>query len=135
MWTDAPFERFATLKRGDGEEVTSALAFINGNEAFKYDMMDDEAVIAYTTQELVRMRPSMEGALKPLLVQSCHRDPHGAGDWLFWRPGQIQDFANKMRDPHGNIHFAGEHTAMLERGMEGAFESGERAAFDLLQRV
>ncbi len=135
MWTDAPFERFAVLRRGEGDEVTSALAFINGDEAFKYEMMSDEAIYAHTLAELERIRPSTKGALKPIMVQSCHRDVHGAGDWVFWRPGQIQTYAGKLRDPHGNIHFAGEHTALLERGMEGAFESGERAATDLLQRV
>ena len=41
-------------------------------------------------------------------------------------------YANHMRDRHGNIHFAGEHTAVMERGMEGAYESGERAANDVL---
>ncbi|MEM7503999.1 MAG: FAD-dependent oxidoreductase [Pseudomonadota bacterium] len=30
------------------------------------------------------------------------------------------------------MHFCGEHTALMERGMEGAFESGERAALDVL---
>lgn len=97
--------------------------------------MTDQQAMDYTTRELIKIRPSLEGALEPLLVQSCHRNVHGAGDWVFWRPGQIQKYAGNMREPHGNIHFAGEHTALLERGMEGAFESGERAAFDILMNI
>lgn len=135
MWTDTPFERFVVLNRGAGGSASSAIAFINGDEAYKYDFMTDAQAFEYTTRELVKIRPSLEGALEPLLVQSCHRNVHGAGDWVFWRPGQVQSYAPHMRDPHGNIHFAGEHTALLERGMEGAFESGERAAFDILARV
>ena len=38
-------------------------------------------------------------------------------------PGEI---ANSL----GRIHFAGEHTALTNRGMEGAMESGERAALE-----
>lgn len=132
IWSDGPVERFAVLARGSGSEATSAIAFINGNEAYKYDFMTDRQVAEYTLRELVRVRPSIEGALEPIVVQSCHRDVHGAGDWVFWRPGQVGAFAAHMRENHGRIHFCGEHTALLERGMEGAFESGERAALDIL---
>ncbi len=135
MWTDTPFERFAVLNRGPDGSPSSAIAFINGDEAYKYDFMTDAQAADYTIKQLVKIRPSLEGALEPLLVQSCHRDVHGAGDWVFWRPGQVQKYAGHMREPHGNIHFAGEHTALLERGMEGAFESGERAAFDILAQI
>ena len=135
LWTDSVIERFALLRDDETGEPTSALAFINGNEAYKYNFMTDEQAFAYTMRELEKIRPSLKGALKPVMVQSCHRDVHGAGDWVFWRPGHVTKYAPYMREPHGNIHFAGEHTALLERGMEGAFESGERAALDVLQRV
>ena len=135
IWTDGPMERFAVLFRGDDDEATSAISFVNGNEAYKYDYMTDEQVAAYTLHELERIRPSIKGALEPIVVQSCHREVHGAGDWVFWRPGQVTKYAANMRARHGNVHFCGEHTALMERGMEGAFESGERAAFDVLDLV
>lgn len=135
MWTDLPFERFYVLNRGEGKTPSSAVAFINGDESFKYNLMTDQEVIDFTLREIVKARPAAEGALEPVLVQSCHRDVHGAGDWVFWQPGQVTEFGNNMREPHGNIHFAGEHTAIMERGMEGAFESGERAALDALFRI
>jgi monoamine oxidase len=40
-----------------------------------------------------------------------------------------------MIKPHGRLHFAGEHTRRLDYGMESAFESGERAAIEILERV
>lgn len=134
IWSDEGFERFAILNRGDDGTPSSAIAFINGNEAYKYDFMTDKEAADYTMQKLIATRPSMKGALEPVLVQSCHRDVHGAGDWVFWRPGQIGKYASHMREPHGNVLFCGEHTAVMERGMEGAFESGERAALDVLLR-
>ncbi|WP_432201778.1 flavin monoamine oxidase family protein [Erythrobacter sp. W53] len=135
MWTDEDFERFAVLKNGEDGEVSSAIAYVNGIDAYRYDFMSDDQVMEYTQNVLAKARPSMEGALTPLKVQSCHRDKHGAGDWMVWQTGQVGKFAAYLREPHGNIHFAGEHTALMERGMEGAFESGERAAFDLLTRT
>ncbi|MEE2705115.1 MAG: NAD(P)/FAD-dependent oxidoreductase [Pseudomonadota bacterium] len=135
IWTDGPVERFAVLNRGDNNEVSSAIAFINGNEAYKYDFMNDKEVAQYTLQELIKIRPTIKDSLEPILVQSCHREFHGGGDWVFWRPGQVKKYASNMRKKHGNIHFCGEHTALLERGMEGAFESGERVAFDVLEAM
>ncbi|MEM1261745.1 MAG: FAD-dependent oxidoreductase [Pseudomonadota bacterium] len=135
IWSDESFERFAVLRRGENNEPSSAIAFVNGNEAYKYDFMTDAEAAKYTMRELEKVRPSLAGALEPILVQSCHRSVHGAGDWVFWRPGQVGKFAPYMRESHGNVHFAGEHTALLERGMEGAFESGERAAHDVLSRL
>ena len=135
MWTDTSVERFTVLTRGTNGAPSSAIAFINGNDTFKYNFMNDAEVFAYTTQQIEAIRPSTRGALEPLVVQSCYRDPHGAGDWVFWRPGQITRLANHMRDAHGRVYFCGEHTAIMERGMEGAFESGERAALDILERA
>jgi monoamine oxidase len=37
-----------------------------------------------------------------------------------------------MGQPHGVMHFCGEHLAQESRGMEGAMESGERAAAEVL---
>ena len=41
----------------------------------------------------------------------------------------------KMAEPHGNLHFCGEHTALSNRGMEGAMESGERVAFEVMDAI
>lgn len=131
-WTDGPIERFAHSGSSEDGTAQSCLAYINGNEAFKFDLMTDEQVFDYTLKELKKLRPATEGTLEPLTVQACHRDVHGAGDWVIWRPGQVTKYAPHMRTGHGNVHFCGEHTALLERGMEGAFESGERAAFDVM---
>ena len=135
IWSDESFERFAVILRGENNTPSSAIAFVNGNDAYKYNFMSDKEAFAYSMQELEKYRPSLKGALEPIMVQSCHRNVHGSGDWVFWRPGQVKKYANHMRQSHGNIHFCGEHTAVMERGMEGAFESGERAALDTLERA
>lgn len=57
---------------------------------------------------------------------ACARDPFGAGDWVFWKPGQVVKCGRHMRDAPGDVFFCSEHTAIMQRGIEGAFESGER---------
>ena len=54
------------------------------------------------------------------------------GDWAYWSPGQISKFGASVGNQHGKIYFCGEHTAVSNRGMEGAMESGERVAFEIM---
>jgi monoamine oxidase len=50
-------------------------------------------------------------------------------------PGVLTGFADALRDPVGRIHWAGTETAAVWNGyMEGALESGERAAHEVLAR-
>lgn len=132
MWTDTGIERFTPLARGDNGEVSSAVAFINGAEARRFSFMTDLECFEYVTSVAAEIRPSTRGQFELLTVQSCGRDPFGSGDWVFWKPGQITRYAGHMRDGLPRVRFCGEHTAIMQRGMEGAFESGERAAIEVL---
>lgn len=132
MWTDGPLERFAVRTKRNKTDPDAAVVFINGPESLKFRLMTDDQVFDYVEKKLAELRPSTKGMLERLIIQSCERDIHGAGDWVYWQPGQVTKFGNHMRKAHGNIHFCGEHTAIMERGMEGAFESGERAAMEII---
>ena len=59
-------------------------------------------------------------------------NPYSKGDWAYRGPGQIKEFGQEISKPHFKLHFCGEHTAIANRGMEGALESGERAFFEIL---
>ncbi|MSQ86237.1 MAG: hypothetical protein EXR10_05220 [Alphaproteobacteria bacterium] len=59
----------------------------------------------------------------------------GRGAYAYWKPGQITRFAKELGKPRGRMFFAGEHTAVTNRGMEGAMESGERAALEIGEKL
>jgi monoamine oxidase len=65
-------------------------------------------------------------------IHSWTATPYSRGAWAYWKPNQIREFRGSYRASHQNIHFAGEHTSTFAAGIEGAFESGERAAFEVL---
>jgi monoamine oxidase len=69
--------------------------------------------------------------LRGVYLQSWTQDPFNAGDWAYFKPGQITEFVRTMARPAGRVHFCGEHTATLNRGLEGAFESAERVAIEV----
>ena len=49
-----------------------------------------------------------------------------------FRPGEVTRLAVEMGRASGPIRLCGEHLARSARGMEGAMESGERAAGHIL---
>jgi monoamine oxidase len=136
MWTDGPAGRFAALNYGeDPSKVSTFLAFVNGAQGERLDRMDPTRASQEIIEFLARVRPSTKGALEPVKTVSWQRDPFAGGIYSAWKPGQVTRYANIIAKPHGSIHFAGEHTALLNRGMEGAMESGERAALEILERL
>ena len=53
------------------------------------------------------------------------------GDVSFFGPGQVR-WVDEMAKPAGRVHFCGEHTAIASRGLEGALESAERVAVEVV---
>jgi monoamine oxidase len=97
--------------------------------------MKPEDAIRAVLADIERIRPAAKGALRPVKLWSWARDPYAGGAYACWEPGQVTRFANEVGKPLGRILFAGEHTSAIARGMEGAMESGERAANEALERV
>jgi monoamine oxidase len=83
-------------------------------------------------REIERLRPAAKGQLELIGSHSWGADPYAAGAWVYFRPGEVTRFAGIIGRPHGRLHFCGEHLAVANRGMEGAMESGERAAAEIL---
>jgi len=114
-------------------EVTSLTIWVRGRNATWMDTVEEEVAIGMVMEDFYRMRPAARGKVEVRAYHSWYRDQFSAGDWAVWAPGQVTAFAGEVGKPHGRIHFCGEHTAVSNRGMEGAMESGERAAFEVLR--
>lgn len=134
MWCDNLAGRFMALKNDphNPDKVTSCVAYLNSNVALEVDKMDQKTAVATVTRTLENMRPSLKGALEFVYYWTWINNPYAGGAYAYWKPGEITKYAPYMAQPNGRIHFAGEHTAELSRGMEGAMESGERAAMEVL---
>ena len=117
------------------EDITSLTCWIRGHHASWMDQIPEQQAIAAVIADVERLRPAAKGQLEVGGYKSWYRDPFASGDWAVWQPGQITEFAADVAIPHGRIHFCGEHTALSNRGMEGALESGERVAFEVLNKA
>ena len=57
-----------------------------------------------------------------------HEDERALGAFTYFEPGQMATLLPIAQRPEGRIHFAGEHTSAWHGWMNGALESGNRAA-------
>jgi monoamine oxidase len=62
---------------------------------------------------------------------SWHDDPHAGGAFAMFEPGQQTRLYADIIRPEGRIHFAGEHASLEHAWIQGAIESGLRAAFEV----
>ncbi|MBM4197041.1 MAG: FAD-dependent oxidoreductase [Gammaproteobacteria bacterium] len=123
----------AEHKGATPDEITSLTVWLRGENARRFDRMKPAEAMAAIVQEIEQLRPAAKGQLEPVTYHSWINDPHSKGDWAVWHPGQVTAYSRALAQPAGRLHFCGEHTAVSNRGMEGAMESGERAALEVLQ--
>jgi monoamine oxidase len=62
-----------------------------------------------------------------------HGDEYAGGAFALFDPGQETLLYSQIIAPEGRIHFAGEHASLNHRWIQGAIESGLRAAMEIHQ--
>ncbi len=135
FWSDGLVERFNALSYGPNGSISSFMHYSNGDSTSRFDRLPPEEAARLVLAEVERTRPAAKGALRVLRAYSWQQTPFSGGAYASWAPGQIPRFAAAMRQPHERMHLCGEHTSVLARGMEGALESGERVALEILERA
>jgi len=133
MWTDGVLGTVTPQRYGASpEEITGFIVQARGLHADVWDRMGSETALKRIVAKLEELRPAAKGKLTAHRMFSWCQEYFNAGDWAYFAPGQISDFVPTMSRPAGRIHFCGEHTATNARGLEGALESAERAAVEVL---
>ena len=133
MWTDGPLGVVLAQRPGnDPNEVTSLTVWCRGQNGLFVDRFGIEDGKRLIISEFERLRPASKGLLSVAATHSWTTDPFSAGDWAIFQPGQVRELRASIAVPHKRLFFAGEHTAVGSRGMEGALESGERASLEVM---
>lgn len=135
FFSDGPIRMFWTLKPRADETYHRFMLVFTGSAAIAIDKMPEADARCFVAGELARIRPSMVGHTRLNGWYSWARDPMVQGCRHLFAPGQVTRFAADMIAPHAGLHFAGEHTRRIDFGMESALESGERAAFEIIERM
>ena len=125
----------AARKSDDPTEVTSFTAWITGDNAAALDRLSAGDAGRAVISAIETLRPAAKGQLELIGMHSWGGDPNAGGAWAYFRPGEVTRFAAVLAQPHGRLHFCGEHLATASRGMEGAMESAEEAAAEVLENA
>ena len=132
LWTDQLIERVFAFSADGAEDVTHATIWINGKNAAMLGALPDDERDAAILESFYAIYPAAKGNVELRHVVDWGTDPFAGGSWADWDPGQISAFISVMSKPFERLHFAGEHTAVANPGMESAMESGERAANEVI---
>ncbi|MEQ9444730.1 MAG: FAD-dependent oxidoreductase, partial [Rhodospirillaceae bacterium] len=134
LFTDTAIERVFARTNEEGE-IFGLDCWVNGNAAYRLDQLPAEDVGKFIVDTLARIRPSTKGKVKVLQVHSWAKHSASGCCRHVFNAGQVGLWASVMATPHARLHLAGEQTRSIENGMEAAAESGERAAFEIMERA
>lgn len=129
LWTDDPLlGRIFVLADGSGEGPPMLKLWTTGVRADWLDQLDASLAKALIIERLAKARPSSAGKITAVRRFSWQREAGARGIYHHIGTGMAAHLATAAQESGARLHFAGEHLAIESSGMEGALESGERAA-------
>ncbi len=134
-WTNGPLGRIITESTPNAEGSYNMTVWINGDDCDHFDTMEKEEAGQAIIQELESQFPAAKGQVRMSELVRWAADPLNEGAWAIWKPGQIATLPALLRQSQDRVFFAGEHTAIVNSGMEGAMESSDRVVLEALRRL
>jgi monoamine oxidase len=104
------------------------MTYASGDAGLAAASLPERERVEATAAQLNRIYPGSAALLGRTASIPWSNSSLNGGAYSAFAPGQVTDFWTALRRPHGRIHLAGEHTADFCGYMEGALESGLRAA-------
>jgi monoamine oxidase len=88
--------------------------------------------VSATRKLMGRLLPGIRGQIVGVGHKAWQEDRWAGGGWGSVQPGELRWMFPAMRRVEGRVHFAGEHTSLWAAWMNGALESAERVAAEIL---
>lgn len=132
--TDLPIgqiQKHPMIKTGKEGERAILEGHARGQDALQLDKMSNDKRQKFTLEQMSKVHPTLSDYYEGGISKSWQLDPYSLGAHSLFLPGQITSWLPEIIRPEGRIHFAGEHTSIYSGSMEGAIESGARAAKEI----
>jgi len=129
-YTDLPVGQINAYPGGSPQKPAILESYVVGPSAIELAQHSNQKIIDQTLQGLDKIHPGINNFYQQgnEHVKSWSSDPYALGGPSWPAPGDVSKYLKPLRQSHGRIHFAGEHTSILRSTMEGALRSGARAA-------
>ncbi len=102
-----------------------------GIHARRVAAMTEAERISFALRQIGKVHPRIDEHFEGGLSKCWDEDEWARGAYSWVKPGQIVSQVPHIARPEGRLHFAGEHTSAWTASMEGALESGNRAAREI----
>ena len=130
--TDAPFVYAWHATSHVESEHGILTAYTGGGPGERLAALPDEERIRAAVAEVERVFPGSSEWIEHTATLAWPNESYTQGSYMALAPGQVTAHWQTLFEPAGRLFFAGEHATALQGFMEGAVESGQRAAANIL---
>ena len=127
--TDLPIRNvyYPEAGRSTGRGVLLA-SYTWSEDAQRWGSLPPEDRIAQALENVAQIHPQVTEEFEVGASWMWHDDPYAGGAFALFEPSQQGLLHEHIIAPEGRIHFAGEHASLAHAWIQGAIESGLRAA-------
>ncbi|HMQ04441.1 MAG TPA: NAD(P)/FAD-dependent oxidoreductase [Pyrinomonadaceae bacterium] len=133
MVTDTTSHYYFHSTQGQPGKQGILTAYAVGDKADVLASQDDSRRQTIITRDLIDYSWSAPNLSRGIVSYAWQRDEFTNGAYAIYRPGQWFGLRPVLARPHLKVLFAGEHIADWQGFMEGAVETGEAAAANILR--
>ncbi|HVT40070.1 MAG TPA: FAD-dependent oxidoreductase [Gemmatimonadaceae bacterium] len=129
--TDLPVRNIASataLQRGPRGVLQT---YATGANARRITAMSGEQRLALAAEQIENVFPGLREQVEGGTSKCWDEDPWARGDYAWFKPGQVTSLWPHVAPAEGNVHFCGEHASAWPGWMQGALDSGRRAAAEV----
>ena len=126
--TDLPLPEVWNLSEGQPGQRGLLMAYIAGPRAKLPDGLSVDDRVAWALGYMTRLFPELPDEYEGGTSYQWIEDPWARGAYPAYAPSQVIDLFPAVRQSEGRLHFAGDHASVWPGWMQGALESGNRAA-------
>ena len=103
-------------------------------EALLFGSLDPTTALHEVVEQIATIHPEIKDQVETGAVCAWYNHPTAQGAYALLKPNQYKNVRYIMEDPMANIFFAGEGLSFAAGWIQGALESGLRAAFQFYIR-
>jgi len=117
-------------------QVPALVAFAVGDTAKQWSHRSANERRAAVVRELARLFGPQAASPTAFHEMNWLAEPYSGGCYIAVpQPGDLMAIGDALRRPCGRIHWAGSETATVWPGVDGAVQSGQRAANEVVNRI
>ncbi|CAN5731033.1 flavin monoamine oxidase family protein [soil metagenome] len=127
--TDMPIRRmnYPTPDRENARGMLLA-SYTWGQDALQWGAMDEETRLEEALDDVARIHPRIRDVYEVGASYAWYSDRWARGAFAMFAPEQQTELHGDIVAPEGRVLFAGEHCSLYHAWIQGALESGIRAA-------